>query len=876
MAITQGNRVLRLGTPLGEDFLLIQSFRAKEGLSQLFQLEMDVVHEETESGDELTAIDPNNILGKNCTLAVRTRGEDTERFFNGVCIRFAQGKRDDRFSHYRMLVVPEVWLLTQVAQSRVFQNISVPDLLKKVLEGINVSFEIQGTFHPRNYIVQYRESDFAFASRLMEEEGIYYYFEHQDGSHKMIIANTPQSHVDCPSKADIPYFLVTQPKDDFVSSIELWRVEHQLQSGEFTLWDHHFELPHRNLEAKQKSRFNIGGNQELEFYDFPGGYAKRFDGVDKMGGERPDDVPKVFEDNIRTVGLRQQEADAKVQTITGVSDCCSITAGHRFRLFNHPNGDQNAQYVLTSVTHEGHQSPAYATGGDLARAYANSFICIPFKTPYRPPRRTEKPIVRGSQTATVVGPPGEEIFTDKYGRIKVHFHWDRLTTPSPDSSCWVRVGRDIAGKKWGTMFIPRVGQEVIVDFIEGDPDQPIVTGSVYNAEQMPHYELPKFKTLSYIKTQTSPHDGKGFNELRFEDKAGKEQVFVRSQKRMDVRARGSYYKTVGGNRHEIIGVRADNEPGGNLTVTVGGNHDFHIKDSQYIGVDGKLNEYVKGDVVEDYQSNLQTVVKAKAELNAKEITLEAFTKITLKVGGNFITIDQSGVTIVGLMVKINSGGAAVPTAPAVIDEPLDAEPADTGEPGYLDKPRTGGGKGRKRRTLNGQHAPDVTKLDKLLKDAKQLKADGKDAESAAKKQEAIDEAVKVYNIDTSKTKSITYDPAVDGEGETTEDGHVKIGDDAFRDPAWLGSTVGHESEIHAKEQGAKGKWYTGPEGTAIQEVQAYDYEIANAERYGTSPADVAEAKRRRQEHYDALSDEYKQRVDGNPPNYDMKPGDENK
>lgn len=576
------------------------------------------------------------------------------------------------------------------------------------LEGISTSFQIQGKFEPRNYIVQYRESDFAFISRLMEEEGIYYYFEHQDGSHKMVIANTPQSHTDCPSKARIPYFLVTQPKDDFVSSIELWRVEHQLQSGEYTLWDHHFELPHRNLEAKQKSIFNHGGNHELEFYDFPGGYAKRFDGVDKMGGERPGDVPKVFEDNRRTVQIIQQEWDAKVQTITGVSDCCSITAGHRFTLFNHPNGEQNGQYVLTQVTHEGHQSPAYATGGDLARAYANSFTCIPFKTPYRPPRRTPKPTVQGSQTATVVGPPGEEIFTDKYGRIKVHFHWDRLTEPSPDSSCWVRVGRDIAGKKWGAMYIPRVGQEVIVDFIEGDPDQPIATGAVYNAEQMPHYELPKYKTLTYIKTRTSPDDGKGFNELRFEDKQGKEQVFVRSQKRMDVRARGSYYKTVGGNRHEIIGVRADNQPGGNLTVTVGGNHDFHIKDSQYIGVDGKLNEGIKGDVVEDYQSSQQTVVKSKVEINAREITLEGSQKVVLKVGSSCVIVDMMGVTIQGPMVKINSGGFAPPTAPAIIDDPVDAEPADTGEPGYLERPRRGGGSGRRRRTLNGQHAPSVT------------------------------------------------------------------------------------------------------------------------------------------------------------------------
>jgi type VI secretion system secreted protein VgrG len=718
MAITQRNRVLRLGTPLGDEFLLIQSFRAKEGLSQLFQLEMDVVHEETESGDVTTSVDPNNILGKNVTLAIRTRGENTERFFNGICIRFAQGKRDDRFSHYKMLVVPEVWLLTQNVQSRVFQNITVPDLLRKVLDGISTSFEIQGKFEPRNYIVQYRESDFDFASRLMEEEGIYYYFEHKDGSHKMVIANTPQSHQNCPSKSDIPYFLDVTRKDDFLSSIDLWRVEHLLKTGKYTLWDHHFEIPNNHLEGTRNSNFSAGGSHELEFYDFPGGYAKRYDGVDKMGGERPGDLAHVFEDKQKAANLLQQESDAKYKVISAVSDCCSLTAGHRFKLFNHPNGDQNGQYVITQITHEGHQSPAYATGGDLARAYGNSFTCIPFSIPYRPPLRTPKPLVQGSQTATVVGPPGEEIFTDKYGRIKVQFHWDRITTPSPDSSCWIRVGRDIAGKKWGTMYIPRVGQEVIVDFIDGDPDKPIATGAVYNAEQMPHYELPKFKTLSYIKTRTSPDDGKGFNELRFEDKAGKEQVFVRSQKRMDVRARGSYYKTVGGNRHEIIGVRHDNQPGGNLTVTVGGNHDFHIKDSQYIGVDGKLNEYVKGDVVQDYQSNLQTVVKAKTELNAREITLEAFSKITLKVGSSFVVLDLSGVTIQGPMVKINSGGAASPTGPAIIDEPVDADPADTGEPGYLDRPRRGGGGGRRRRTLNGQHAPAITEQAFRLTQAK--------------------------------------------------------------------------------------------------------------------------------------------------------------
>jgi hypothetical protein len=254
------------------------------------------------------------------------------------------------------------------------------------------------------------------------------------------------------------------------------------------------------------------------------------------------------------------------------------------------------------------------------------------------------------------------------------------------------------------MFIPRIGQEVMVDFMEGDPDQPVVIGRLYNADNMPFYELPKFKTISTIKSNSSP-GGKGFNEMRFEDKKDKEQVFIHSQKRMDVRVRGSLYETCGGNRQESIGVRSDNQPGGNLAITVGGNYDLHVKVDNYIGIDGKLNEGVKGDVVEEVQGKQQTVVTGKRELNAQEIILEALSKISLKVGGSFITVDLSGVTISGPMVKINSGGAATGTGPATIDDPLDAEPADTGEPGYLDRPRRGGGRGRRRRTLTGQHAP---------------------------------------------------------------------------------------------------------------------------------------------------------------------------
>src|SRR5262249_19580695 len=233
---------------------------------------------------------------------------------------------------------------------------------------------------------------------------------------------------------------------------------------------------------------------------------------------------------------------------------------------------------------------------------------------------------QGTQTAVVVEPPGEEIFPDKFGRVKVQFHWDRDGKYNLDSSCWVRVAQFWAGKRWGAMFIPRAGHEVLVDFLEGDPDQPVIIGSLYNSENMPHYELPKFKTLAYIKSDTTP-GSKGFNELRFEDKKGKEQVFIHSQDRMDVRVRGSLFETCGGNRDEVIGARDDGNPGGNHTVTVGGDHDLHIQQGMFAAVEKKLNLVVVDDMVQEIQANQATKVVAKAEVNAREITMEALTKI---------------------------------------------------------------------------------------------------------------------------------------------------------------------------------------------------------------------------------------------------------
>ncbi len=709
--ITQKGRVLEISTPLGEDFLLPWKMKAREEISGLFSIEMELLRQETNKDRlETTVIKPESILGKPVTISITLDGKE-RRYFSGIVNRFSQGGRSKEFSHYHATIVPHIWVLTQNFQSRIFQDMKVPDILLKVFEEFTVIPEMRGDHKPRNYVVQYRESDFDFASRLMQEEGIYHYFLHEDGMDKLVLADTPDSHRDTPSKTDFTYYYTELGGERDPQSIITWHTDHELGSGKLTLWDHNFEKPQENFNVEQPSRHSAEGKQEMEIYDFPGGYAQRYDGIDKGGKEQPNELVNIYDERKKDAEIRMTAFDSHFEISHGKSRCVPFIPGHKFNLKGHANKEYNRRYMLLSVDFTANQSPEYVSGmaTEEELPYENTFRCIPLgqgAPPFRPLRKAPKPMVHGLQTATVVGRPGdEEIFTDKYGRIKVMFHWDRAQKYDPSSSAWLRVAKDMAGNKWGTMYIPRVGQEVIVAFLHGDPNQPMVVGSVYNAETMPHYELPKYKTLTYIKTRTTPDDGKGYCELRFEDKANKEQVFIRSQKRMDVRVRGSLYETCGGSRNEVIGLKQENQPGGNLAVTVAGNYDLHVKEGMFVGIDKQLNETVKTDVAEDYQGKQQTVVKGKRELNAQEITLEALTKITLKVGGSFVSIDLSGVTISGPMVKINSGGAGAGTGPMTIDDPLDAETSDTGEPGYLERPRRGGGGGRRRRTVTGQHAP---------------------------------------------------------------------------------------------------------------------------------------------------------------------------
>lgn len=707
---------------MGKDFLLVEGMRVHEGLNQLFRIELDILHEEKQEGFDPTYVDPVKLLGNPMIVSAHQPPYEspTERYFNGICITFTQGSRNGRFSSYRAELVPKVWMLTQIRRSRIFQNRTVPQILEEVLAGYEFDNEInpQG-MEPRNYCVQYRESDWDFLSRLMEEEGIYYYFSHTKEKHKLVLGNTPTSHRPTPTAEKITYALERSDIDhNWIPSIFQWRFDNRMFTGTFELRDFHFQLPTNDLQAVQTSRLSVGKNEQLERYDWPGDYAKRYDGIDPGGGEQAAELNKVFPDRERTVKIRQEELDARYLRVHSLSDCCAITAGYRFTFTDHPI-DKNKPFVVVSAHHKAIQSPSYISGEPMGTPYEVEMTCIPHgqgKPVFRPERKTPKPIVHGSQTAKVVGNPGDEIFTDKYGRVKVHFHWDRSDNNDQKASAWIRYGTLFAGNKWGSMFIPRVGQEVIVDFMEGDPDKPIIVGCVYNAENMPHYDLPKYKTLSYIKTHSTPK-ANGFNEIRFEDKAKKEQVFIHSQKRYDLRARGSMYETCGGNRQEVIGWHVKDgdkeDAGGNLAITVGGNYDFHVVGDQFIGIDKGSYETIKKDVGQEFKAKQSTKVTAARELNARSITLEALSAITLRVGPmSFIKVDLTGVTIQGPIVNINSGGAATPTTPFQMADPLDAEHADTGEPGYLDRPRTGGGGGGRRwRTVDGYHAPVVRRND---------------------------------------------------------------------------------------------------------------------------------------------------------------------
>lgn len=699
---TQENRLLKITTPLDDDFLLLNTLEGSEAISELFSFKLELLHEEKEGWEVPELVDEKKILGQPVSVLLNQK-DGRERMLNGIVSEFSRGTRTMHFSHYWITVVPKTWILTQNSQSRIFQQKTVPTILKEVFANFDnmMVWELEYDYKPRNYCVQYRESDFDFASRLMEEEGIYYYFEHVEDKHTMIVSDKPRFSRDCPGKNEITYsYVVTE--GNFETRIIRWETNYRLQNGVVAFRDHHIQQPNKKLASTAATKFQIGENGDWELYDYPGGYARKFDGIDQTGGKNEADLNNIVPDGNRTAQTAMEILDARHVVGTGTTDVPSFTSGHRFKMVSHPVTALNGEYVLTSIRHRGFQSPAYDDEISKQEGYVNEFEALAHgrqgAVPFRPQRVTPKPIVYGAQTAYVVGPDGEEIYTDDYGRVKVQFHWDREGKTDGSDSCWLPVAQTWAGNGWGSMFIPRIGMEVIVHFLEGDPDSPIVDGCVYHPMNMPPYKLPDNKTRSGIKTDSSKGGG-GYNELRFEDKKGSEQIFIHGEKDWDRRIKNDVREWTGNDQHLIVvGDHLEKVDGSHhLTIgedqkiKIGGGHHLNVGGAEAIKIGGTQTVDIGADQGIKVTGAHSTEATGAMYLKGMNVVVEGMMKLSLKVGGSFVDIHPGGVDIFGPMVNINSGGSAGsgsavgPCGPTAPDAPAEADNDKPGKKMQLEK-----------------------------------------------------------------------------------------------------------------------------------------------------------------------------------------------
>ena len=613
----QDNLKLKVSTPLGPNKLLLHSFRGDERLSGLFQFTLEMVSEDN-------AIDFQSIVGKPITITL-TLGNDVEHHLNGIVGRFVQEETNLRLTRYFADIHPWLWLLTKTSDCRIFQNKSTPEILEQIFSDLGFTDfrdDLKKTYDKREYCVQYNETAFNFVSRLMEEDGIFYYFEHSSDKHTLVLGDDADAHKTCPGLESTPvYFrhsLVDHTQDLAVTRC---LVEEQVVSGSFAHDDFNFETPNTDLKVESQS-----DKPDLRVYEYPGGFLK------KDGGEKRAD-------------LRLDALEQPKKMIRGDGFVRAFVAGHKFELKDHYRADVNQTYVLQSVSHAATQE-----------TYTNSFTAFPADTPFRPPRQAAKPRIAGTQTAIVVGKAGEEIWTDKYGRVKVQFHWDQLGTNDENSSCWIRVDYGWAGKQWGGIFLPRIGQEVIVSYLEGDPDCPLITGAVYNSEQVVPYTLPDEQTKSTIKTNSSKGGG-GFNEIRFEDKKDSEEIYFHAQKDQNIVVEHDRTKKVLNNETNTIKQdRSTTIQEGNDTYTVAkGNRTFKVDTgNETYEVKGKRDLTITGNESHTNNANFTQTVSGNYSLKVTgNLTIETTGSLTLKSGTGTTIESPAIVTIKGSFVKIN-------------------------------------------------------------------------------------------------------------------------------------------------------------------------------------------------------------------------------
>ena len=550
---TQQHRPVKVFTALDDDVLLFGSMSGTERLSTLFDYTLTLVSERDD-------IDPASLLGTDLTVELELTAGGV-RHFHGHVADFGDAPREEGDLYaYSLTLRPWMWFLTRTADCRIFQDMSVPDIVREITGDAgftDIDDELTESFPPWNYCVQYRETDYAFVARLLEQEGIHYYFRHERGRHALVLADGGSGHETVPNYADVPLLppdsIERRERDHLVE----WRVGRYFHTGRFAVGDFNFETPSANLVAERWGSVEHV-RADFEVFDYPGEHT------DKAQG---DTRAKVLLD----------AADSRREIARGHGTARGLQAGSRFALSGSPRASDNDEYLVVASTCTFAFDNFRSSGGDGGMTFGCDVEATAAHAPWRPARTTPRPIVRGPQTAIVVGPSGEEIWTDRFGRVKLQFHWDRYGGADENSSCWVRVSQLWAGKGWGAMHVPRIGHEVIVEFLEGDPDRPIVTGRVYNGENAVPHPLPASATQSGIKSRSSKGgSAANFNEIRMEDKKGAEQLYVHAEKDQVNVVENDESTSVGHDRSESIGNDERIEIGNDRTESVGRNETITI------------------------------------------------------------------------------------------------------------------------------------------------------------------------------------------------------------------------------------------------------------------------------------------------------------
>ncbi|WP_224240874.1 type VI secretion system Vgr family protein [Hyalangium gracile] len=608
--------------PFSQGELAVLEFEARESMSGPYRVEIVF----TAALDII--VEAADLLGQPAALVIH-QGEDI-RYLHGILSelsRWNTGEGPQR-NRYRAVLEPRFHQLRHTRRSRIFQQKSVPEIIQQVLDEGQVAYalELQGSYSPRDYCVQYRESDFDFVSRLMEEVGISYFFRHEQGSHEMVMGDSPNMHTPILGDPILPF---RDPAGMAADEECVYAFSGKLEvvPGKVALRDFDFVRPSLDMTVDSEAS---EGDAALEVYDYPGKYE------DPSPGR---DVAKV----------RLEELRAPEQVAWGQCQSRRMSPGSRFSLSGHAEPELNQEYLLLSVSHEGHQPEGLLfeqqnAGHAGRKPYQCTFHCMPAAVPYRPPRRTPRPVIPGPQTAIVVGPSGEEIHTDEHGRVKVKFHWDREAPGDDRSSCWIRVSQAWAGPGWGALYLPRVGQEVVVDFLEGDPDRPLITGRVYNGHQPPPADLPGKRTQSTLRSDSSPGGG-GFNEFRFEDAAGEEEIYLHAQKDMDIVIENDKTQSVGGNESLTVAKERRREVGGNQSLSVGGNDETRVTGNQSLEVKASRTTTVAG-------THSETIGGSQ----------------NIEVGGaQSVLVGLASTETVGLARALNVGGAYAVTVGAAMN-----------------------------------------------------------------------------------------------------------------------------------------------------------------------------------------------------------------